>query len=185
MTWVDDQLWVAVNERDELGSDLVPDYMTSVEENGYYGWPYTYYGDHVDERVAEQPPAGMENALVPDYALGPHTGSLGLLYVEDGNLPPSYENGMFIGQHGSWNREPRSGYKVIHVPYQNGKPRPGVEATDILDGFLREDRAYGRPVGLELADDGSLLVADDVGNTIWRVTAADGPTSPPPLAAVR
>jgi glucose/arabinose dehydrogenase len=164
-------LWTAVNERDELGSDLVPDYLTSVRRGGFYGWPYSYYGRHVDKRVKPQRPDLVASALVPDYALGPHTASLGLAFNPGGALGRSYSGGAFIGQHGSWNREPASGYKVIFIPFANG--RPAGAAVDILTGFLDSDgKARGRPVGVAVDRRGALLVADDVGNTIWRVTAA-------------
>ena len=163
-------LWVVVNERDELGSDLVPDYMTAVRENGFYGWPYSYYGSHVDERVEPQRPDLVARAIAPDYALGPHTGSLGLAASSGTTLPELFRNGMFVGQHGSWNRTPRSGYKVIFVPFSRG--RPAGDAVDVLTGFLdAEGHAHGRPVGVTIHGSGALLVADDVGNTVWRVTA--------------
>jgi glucose/arabinose dehydrogenase len=162
-------LWAAVNERDELGSDLVPDYMTSVKDGGFYGWPYSYYGQHVDERVKPQRPDLVGTAIAPDYALGPHTASLGLAFYEANLLPAQYVGGAFIGQHGSWNRNPRSGYKVIFVPFLNG--RPSGEPQDVLTGFLNADGdAFGRPVGVAVDRTGALLVADDVGNTVWRVT---------------
>ncbi|MFP5247857.1 MAG: PQQ-dependent sugar dehydrogenase, partial [Thermoanaerobaculia bacterium] len=160
-------LWTSVNERDELGSDLVPDYLTSVTEGGFYGWPYSYYGQHVDTRVQPPRPDLVAKAIVPDYALGPHTGSLGLTF-SDGKL---VGRGAFVGQHGSWNRRPRSGYKVIFIPFADG--RPAGPPQDVLTGFLSDDgKAYGRPVGVTLDRTGALLVADDVGNVIWRVTAA-------------
>jgi glucose/arabinose dehydrogenase len=163
-------LWTVVNERDEIGSDLVPDYMTSVRDGGFYGWPYSYYGQHVDERVQPQRPELVAKALKPDYALGPHTASLGLAWSADNTLPASLSNGMFIGQHGSWNRRPHSGYKVIFVPFASGKPAGAP--VDVLTGFLSaEGSAYGRPVGVALDKQGALLVADDVGNLIWRVSA--------------
>ncbi len=163
-------LWTAVNERDELGSDLVPDYMTSVVEGGFYGWPYSYYGDTVDPRVDARPDL-VATALVPDYALGPHTASLGLAW-SGGTTLPRMARGMFVGQHGSWNRKPKSGYKVVFVPFTDGQP--SGQPIDVLTGFLSQDQdtAYGRPVGVEVVRDGSLLVADDVGNVIWRVSAA-------------
>ncbi|MEM7191404.1 MAG: sorbosone dehydrogenase family protein [Pseudomonadota bacterium] len=162
-------LWTVVNERDELGSDLVPDYLTSVQEDGFYGWPYSYFGDHVDTRVSPQRPDLVKKTIVPDYALGPHTASLGLAFYDGALFPTRYQGGAFIGQHGSWNRRPPSGYKVIFVPFQNGSPAGMPE--DILTGFLSEDgKAYGRPVGVAEDKTGALLVADDVGNTIWRVT---------------
>jgi glucose/arabinose dehydrogenase len=165
------ELWVAVNERDELGSDLVPDYMTSVKEGGFYGWPYSYFGRSIDERVQPQRPDLVARAIVPDYALGSHTASLGLVFYEGRLLPQRYAGGAFIGQHGSWNRNPPSGYKVIFVPFENG--RPSGPPQDILTGFLSEDgKALGRPVGVSVDRSGALLVADDVGNIIWRVTPA-------------
>ena len=173
MTWVPPgTLWVAVNERDELGSDLVPDYMTSVRDGGFYGWPYSYYGQHVDERVEPARPDLVAKALKPDYALGPHTASLGLAYADSTkiSLPPQFSGGMFVGQHGSWNRVPRSGYKVIFIPFTDGKP--SAAAVDVLTGFVEADgTAMGRPVGVAIDRSGALLVADDVGNVIWRVTA--------------
>ncbi len=162
-------LWVAVNERDELGSDLVPDYMTAVRDGGFYGWPYSYYGQHVDTRMEEQMPELVATAIVPDYALGPHTASLGLTYAGKTSLPVRFNNGMFVGQHGSWNRKPRSGYKVIFVPFTGGVP--SGEPIDVVTGFIRDNGdAMGRPVGVAIDARGALLVADDVGNTIWRVT---------------
>jgi glucose/arabinose dehydrogenase len=163
------RLWAAVNERDDLGSDLVPDYMTSVQENGFYGWPYSYFGSHIDKRVKPQRPDLVAKAIVPDYALGPHTGSLGLVSSGGASFPAPYTNGMFVGQHGSWNRNPRSGYKVIFVPFLNG--RPSGNPIDVLTGFVKGDRANGRPVGLAMNRRGELLVADDVGNTVWLVRA--------------
>jgi len=165
------RLWAAVNERDELGSDLVPDYMTSVRRGGFYGWPYSYYGTHVDTRVKPRRPDLVASALIPDYALGPHTASLGLVFYPGGLLPGHYSGGAFVGQHGSWNRNPPSGYKVIFVPFANG--RPAGAAEDVLTGFLDPaGKARGRPVGVAIDKAGALLVADDVGNTIWRVTSA-------------
>ncbi|MGH8667033.1 MAG: PQQ-dependent sugar dehydrogenase [Burkholderiales bacterium] len=165
------QLWTAVNERDEIGSDLVPDYMTSVIDGGFYGWPYSYFGQHVDERVQPPRPDLVERALVPDYALGAHTASLGLTFYEGKLFPPRYLGGAFVGQHGSWNRNPRSGYKVIFVPFRNGKPNGPPE--DILTGFVNASgEALGRPVGVAVDRHGALLVADDVGDAVWRVTPA-------------
>jgi glucose/arabinose dehydrogenase len=164
-------LWTVINERDELGSDLVPDYMASVMEGAFYGWPYSYYGQHVDERVKPPRPDLVAKAIAPDYALGPHTASLGLVFYDANLLPAHYANGAFIGQHGSWNRKPPSGYKVIFVPFAEG--RPAGQPEDVLTGFLSADGdAYGRPVGVVVDKSGALLVADDVGNTIWRVTPA-------------
>ncbi|OHC81042.1 MAG: sorbosone dehydrogenase, partial [Rhodoferax sp. RIFCSPLOWO2_12_FULL_60_11] len=163
-------LWTVVNERDELGSDLVPDYMTSVRDGAFYGWPYSYFGQHLDERVTPQRPDLVATAIAPDYALGPHTASLGLASSVGTTLPPAFANGMFIGQHGSWNRRPHSGYKVIFVPFESNQP---VGAPiDVLTGFLSEQgTAFGRPVGVALDRQGALLVADDVGNVVWRVSA--------------
>ncbi len=164
-------LWTVVNERDELGSDLVPDYLTSVRDGGFYGWPYSYYGQHVDERVSPPQPELVARAIPPDYALGSHTAPLGLAFSAGTTLPATFSNGMFIGQHGSWNRRPHSGYKVIFVPFANGKPT-GEAPVDVLSGFLSEEGdAFGRPVGVVLDRRGALLVADDVGNVVWRVTA--------------
>lgn len=166
-------LWVVVNERDEIGSDLVPDYMTSVKDGGFYGWPYSYYGQHVDERVKPPRPDLVEKALVPDYALGAHTASLGLTFYQGELLPPRYRNGAFVGQHGSWNRKPRSGYKVIFVPFDD-QGRPAGPPQDILTGFIDEEKgeAHGRPVGVTVDKAGALLVADDVGNVVWRIAPA-------------
>jgi glucose/arabinose dehydrogenase len=166
-------LWTVVNERDELGSALVPDYMAAVQDGAFYGWPYSYYGAHVDERVSPQRPDLVAKAVVPDYALGPHTASLGLSFAQGAPaLPPAFRSGAFVGQHGSWNRAPRSGYKVIFVPFAGG--HPAGEPIDVLTGFLDADgNAQGRPVGVAIDREGALLVADDVGNRIWRVTAAN------------
>ena len=164
-------LWVAVNERDELGSDLVPDYMTSVKDGAFYGWPYSYYGQHVDTRAQPQDPAMVAKAIPPDYALGPHTASLGLTFDTGALFPSRYAGGAFVGQHGSWNRNPVSGYDVIFVPFANGMPAGQTET--VLDGFLTSDgKAMGRPVGVTIDKAGALLVADDVGNVVWRVTPA-------------
>jgi glucose/arabinose dehydrogenase len=169
MAWNDGFLWVSVNERDELGSDVVPDYMTAVRDGGFYGFPFSYFGAHVDQRVKPQNPAFVAKAIVPDYALGPHTASLGLASSRGATLPAPFRDGMFVGQHGSWNRSPASGYKVIFVPFDDGRPK-GMP-VDVLTGFLDEHGdAMGRPVGLAIDTHGSLLVADDVGNAIWRVT---------------
>ena len=162
-------LWAAVNERDELGSDLVPDYMTSVRRGGFYGWPYSYFGRHLDKRVEPRRPDLVASALVPDYALGAHTASLGLAFYPGGMLGTRFAGGAFIGQHGSWNRRPASGYKVIFVPFAGG--RPSGSPVDVLTGFLDvSGNARGRPAGVAVDKAGALLVADDVGNTIWRVT---------------
>ncbi len=173
LAWEPDSgvLWTVVNERDELGDDLVPDYMTSVREGNFYGWPYSYFGQHVDDRVKPQRPDMVQRAVIPDYALGAHTASLGLTFASEIKLSEQFANGAFIGQHGSWNRKPASGYKVIFVPFSGGKP--SGEPIDVLTGFLDANGgARGRPVGVAIAQDGALLVADDVGNRIWRVAAA-------------
>ncbi len=163
-------LWTVVNERDELGNDLVPDYMTSVRDGAFYGWPYSFFGQHVDLRVSPARPDLVAKALAPDYALGSHTASLGLASSTGTSLPAQFNNGMFIGQHGSWNRRPHSGYKVIFVPFSGGQPNGAP--LDVLTGFLSDEgKAYGRPVGVALDKAGALLVADDVGNVIWRVAA--------------
>lgn len=162
-------LWTVVNERDEIGNDLVPDYLTSVRDGGFYGWPYSYYGQHVDKRVKDQQPAMVAKAIVPDYALGSHTASLGLAFYDGAAFPARFQHGAFIGQHGSWNRKPPSGYKVVFVPFAGGKPSGPAE--DVLTGFLdAEGNALGRPVGVAVAPTGALLVADDVGNVVWRVS---------------
>jgi glucose/arabinose dehydrogenase len=165
------ELWTVVNERDELGGDLVPDYLTSVKDGGFYGWPFSYYGQHVDPRLPPNQDL-VAKAIVPDYALGNHTASLGLTFAEGTSLPEKFRNGAFIGQHGSWNRSPRSGYKVIFVPFADG--RPNGKPADVLTGFVNDDKgeAYGRPVGVVIDRAGALLAADDVGNVIWRVTPA-------------
>ncbi len=165
------RLWTVVNERDELGGDLVPDYLSAVHEGAFYGWPYSWYGSHVDSRVQPPRPDLVAQARVPDYALGPHTASLGLAAAAGNSLPPAFAQGMFIAQHGSWNRRPHSGYAVVFVPFANGQPT-GALPLPVLDGFLSQDgHANGRPVGVALDKTGALLVADDVGNTVWRVSA--------------
>jgi glucose/arabinose dehydrogenase len=166
------KLWTVVNERDELGSDLVPDYLTSVQDGHFYGWPFSYWGQHVDERVKPQNPDLVKRATVPDYALGNHVAPLGLVFAQGKLLPEQFRNGAFIGEHGSWNREPLSGYKVVFVPFEDGKPKG--QPIDVLTGFVTKDQeeARGRPVGVAIDRSGALLVADDVGNTIWRVTPA-------------
>lgn len=173
MAWepTDGKLWTVVNERDGLGDETPPDYLTSVKDGGFYGWPYSYWGDTVDDRVQPQRTDLVAKATAPDYALGGHTASLGLCWLPAGTLPGLPE-GMVIGQHGSWNRSKLSGYKVILVPFKDGKP--SGEPIEILGGFLSEDEKFsnGRPVGVALAKDGALLVADDVGHIVWRVTAA-------------
>ena len=164
-------LWTVVNERDEIGSDLVPDYLTSVKDGAFYGWPYSYYGQHVDERARRQRPELVAKAIAPDYALGAHVAALGLAFSEGARLGPAYASGAFIGQHGSWNRKPLSGYNVVYVPFENGKP--GGMPVEVLRGFVDGDgNAMGRPVGVAIDKRGALLVADDVGNVVWRVRAA-------------
>src|ERR1700704_3461443 len=165
-------LWVAVNERDELGNDLVPDYMTSVQDGGFYGWAWSYYGQHVDTRVQPQRPDLVAKAIAPDYALGAHTASLGLTFNTGNLFPPEMAGGAFVGQHGSWNRKPRAGYKVIFVPFADGKP--AGKPQDVLTGFLSDNgEAQGRPVGVRIDKHGALLVADDVGNAVGRVTPSE------------
>jgi glucose/arabinose dehydrogenase len=170
MAWepVTGALWTVVNERDEIGSDLVPDYLTSVKAGAFYGWPYSYFGQHVDERVQPPRPDLVAKAVKPDYALGTHVAPLGLVHSQSTTLPAPFAEGMFIGQHGSWNRRPKSGYNVVFVPFSNGKPHG--DPIEVLGGFLSPDGdAYGRPVGVALDRRGALLVADDVGNAVWRV----------------
>ena len=163
-------LWAVINERDELGPNLVPDYMTSVKDGGFYGWPYSYYGQHVDPRVKPERPDLVATAIMPDYALSSHVAPLGLVFDTGDGLPAKYSGGAFVGEHGSWNREVLNGYKVVFVPFANGKPNGMAE--DVVTGFLDKDgHARGRPVALALDKTGALMVADDVGNTVWRVTA--------------
>jgi glucose/arabinose dehydrogenase len=167
------KLWAIANERDELGPDLVPDYLTSVQDGGFYGWPYSYYGQHLDPRVEPQRPDLVARAIAPDYALSSHVAPLGLaMYKAGGGLPASYQNGAFVGEHGSWDRTPFNGYKVVFVPFSGGKPS-GM-AQDVVTGFLdaKNDEAHGRPVGVALDHSGGLLIADDLGNTVWRVSSA-------------
>ncbi|MFN0194841.1 MAG: PQQ-dependent sugar dehydrogenase [Aestuariivirga sp.] len=164
------ELWTVVNERDELGSDLVPDYLTSVKDGAFYGWPYSYYGQHVDTRVSPQKPEIVAKAVKPDYALGNHVAPLGLAFAEGTAMPEAFRRGAFVGEHGSWNRDPASGYKVVFVSFEGGKPTG--KPVDVLAGFLDADgNARGRPVGVAIDRSGALLVADDVGNVVWRVTA--------------
>jgi len=164
-------LWTVVNERDELGNDLVPDYLTSVREDAFYGWPYSYYGAHVDTRVAPSRPDLVAKAIAPDYALGSHVAALGLTFYDADLLPAHYRGGAFVGEHGSWNRKPKAGYKVVFVPFADG--RPAGRPEDVLTGFLdASGKALGRPVGVTVDRRGALLVADDVGNAIWRVAPA-------------
>ncbi len=166
------KLWAVANERDEIGPNLVPDYLTSVQENGFYGWPYSYYGQHVDVRVQPQRPDLVAKAISPDYALGSHVAALGLAFSKDTSLPAQYRSGAFVGEHGSWDRDPVAGYKVVYVPFENG--RPSGPPQDVVTGFVSPDaHTRGRPVGVALDRSGALLVADDLGNTVWRVTAAN------------
>jgi glucose/arabinose dehydrogenase len=169
MGWRGGVLWVAVNERDEIGSDLVPDYMTGLKDGAFYGWPYSYYGQHIDDRVKPQSPDMVAKAIAPDYALGSHTASLGLAFSDGAKLGGDYADGVFIGQHGSWNRDPRAGYKVVFVGFSGAMPQG--RPKDVLSGFLNgKGEARGRPVGVAVDKSGALLVADDVGNVVWRVS---------------
>ena len=164
-------LWAVVNERDELGPDLVPDYLTSVRDGGFYGWPYSYYGRHIDPRVMPQRPDLVQRAIVPDYALSSHVAPLGLAFYTGSNLPAAYRGGAFVGEHGSWDRSVLNGYKVVFIPFADG--RPAGMAQDVVTGFLTsKDEAHGRPVGLAVDAGGGLLIADDVGGVVWRVTGA-------------
>ena len=166
------KLWAIANERDEIGADLVPDYMTSVQENGFYGWPYSYYGQHVDHRVKPQRPDLVKKAIKPDYALGSHVAALGFLFYTGDGLPQQYRGGAFISEHGSWDRSPLSGYQVVYVPFENGTPKGPLQP--VVTGFYSADEKslYGAPVGLAQDGEGALLIADDVGNVVWRVTSA-------------
>lgn len=178
-----EQLWAVINERDELGPNLVPDYMTSVQDGAFYGWPYSYYGDHVDERVRPARPDLVETAIAPDYALSSHVAALGLVFTEGSAMPEPYANGAFVGQRGSWNRDTFNGYKVSYVPFTDGMP-DGM-AQDVVTGFLAGDEVHGRPVGLGIDGTGALLVADDAGNTVWRVAPADGSVTDSPMGTDR
>jgi glucose/arabinose dehydrogenase len=171
MAWdANGTLWTVANERDELGNDLVPDYLTSVKDGAFYGWPYSYYGQHVDTRVEPPKPELVAKAIAPDYALGAHVAALGLTAARDTALPAPFNHGMFVGEHGSWNRNPPAGYKVVFIPFKNGKP--DGQPVDVLTGFVSKDgEARGRPVGVAIDKKGALLVADDVGNTIWRAVS--------------
>lgn len=177
------ELWTVVNERDELGPNLVPDYMTSVREGGFYGWPWSYFGQHVDERVHPPRPDLVETAISPDYALSSHVAALGLAFTYDSAQPEEFRSGAFVGNRGSWNRDAFNGYKVIYIPFEGGKPL-GM-AQDVVTGFLDGDQARGRPVGLAIDGTGALLIADDAGNTVWRVAAADGSVTPEPIPTDR
>jgi glucose/arabinose dehydrogenase len=176
-------LWTVVNERDELGPNLVPDYLTSVQEGAFYGWPWSYYADHVDERVHPARPDMVEKAIAPDYALSSHVAALGLAFSNDSALPEPFRNGAFIGEHGSWNRNAFNGYKVVYVPFENG--RPAGKAQDVVTGFLDGEQARGRPVGVALDGTGAGRLADAAGNTVWRVAAADGSVTPEPIPSDR
>ena len=177
------ELWTVVNERDELGPNLVPDYLTSVREGGFYGWPWSYYGQHVDPRVHPPRPDLVERAIPPDYALSSHVAALGLAFSNDSALPEAYRDGAFVGMRGSWNRNAFNGYNVVYIPFADGKP--AGPAQDIVTAFLDGDKARGRPVGLAIDGTGALLVADDAGNTVWRVAAADGSVTPEPIPTDR
>lgn len=173
MDWnpVNGELWTAVNERDKIGDNLVPDYVTSVKKGGFYGWPYAYFGSIEDPRLAGEAPELVEKTIVPDVSVGPHTASLGLTFYDEGNFPAKYKNGIFVGQHGSWNRSVLSGYRVVYIPFENGEPTG--EPEDFLTGFIAEDSetdVYGRPVCVAVTPSGDLLVNDDSGNTIWKVS---------------
>jgi glucose/arabinose dehydrogenase len=164
-------LWAVINERDELGPNLVPDYMTSVKDGGFYGWPYSYYGQHVDPRVMPQRPDLVAKAIMPDYALSSHVAPLGMTFYTGTNLPDAYHGGAFVGEHGSWNRKTFNGYKVAFIPFADGHPNGNLQ--DVVTGFIGPDnKARGRPVGLAVDKTGGLLIADDVGNVVWRVSAA-------------
>lgn len=173
------RLWTVVNERDELGPNLVPDYMTSVREGGFYGWPWSYYGNHVDERVYPKRGDMVARAMKPDYALSSHVAALGLTFTAQSAMPSAFAEGAFVALHGSWNRNSFNGYKVIYVPFDAGKP--SGEPQDVITGFLDGTKAQGRPVGLGIDGTGALLIADDAGNTIWRVSAKDGSKIPNPI----
>jgi glucose/arabinose dehydrogenase len=164
------KLWAIANERDEIGPDLVPDYLTSVRDGGFYGWPYSYYGPHLDPRVEPQRPDLVATAIIPDYALSSHVAPLGVAMSTGSDFPANYRNGAFVGEHGSWDRTPLNGYKVVFVPFSEG--RPSGPAQDVVTGFLDADNhARGRPVGLAVDRTGGLLIADDVGNTVWRMSS--------------
>jgi len=170
------QLWAVVNERDEIGPDLVPDYLTSVRDGGFYGWPYSYYGQHLDPRVQPQRPDLVATAIAPDYALSSHVAPLGVAMYAGTDLPASYRGGAFVSEHGSWNRSPLNGYKVVFVPFSGG--RPSGPAQDVVTGFLDgNNQARGRPVGLAVDRSGGLLIADDLANVVWRVSSNNAPSA--------
>lgn len=177
------ELWTVVNERDEIGPNLVPDYMTSVKDGGFYGWPWSYYGNHVDARVVPPRPDLVEKAISPDYALTSHVAALGMTFTDDSAMPEALRNGAFVGNHGSWNRDAFNGYKVIYIPFENGKPVGSPQ--DVVTGFIEGEQVRGRPVGLAMDGTGALLIADDSGNTVWRVAAADGSVTPQPIPSDR
>lgn len=175
------KLWAIANERDEIGPDLVPDYLTSVQDGGFYGWPYSYYGQHLDPRVQPQRPDLVAKAIVPDYALSSHVAPLGFAMSSGHNLPATYQSGAFVGEHGSWDRTPLNGYKVVFVPFRDGKP--SGPAQDVVTGFLdANNHTHGRPVGLAMDRSGALLIADDVGNAVWRVSSAEVTAAPKPAS---
>jgi glucose/arabinose dehydrogenase len=176
-------LWTVVNERDELGPNLVPDYMTSVQEGAFYGWPWSYFGNHVDPRVHPRRPDMVERAIAPDYALSSHVAALGMTFTMNSAMPDAYANGAFVGMHGSWNRSAFNGYKVVYIPFENGMP--AGKAQDVVTAFLEGDQARGRPVGVAIDGTGALLIADDAGNTVWRVAAANGSVTPEPIGSDR
>jgi glucose/arabinose dehydrogenase len=174
-------LWAVINERDELGPNLVPDYMTSIVEGGFYGWPWSYFGDHIDERVYPKRPDMVEKAISPDYALSSHVAPLGMIFSQNSAMPEPYANGAFVGEHGSWNRDHFNGYKVSYIPFEDGKP--AGKAVAFVTDFLSGDKARGRPVGVGIDGTGALLVADDAGNTVWRVAPSDGAVTPEPVGS--
>jgi glucose/arabinose dehydrogenase len=176
------ELWAVINERDELGPNLVPDYLTSVKEGAFYGWPYSYYGAHLDPRVRPQRPELVATAIVPDYALSSHVAPLGLAFSAGSAMPEPYASGAFVGEHGSWNRNVFNGYRVAYVPF-DASGKPAGKAIDVVTGFLDGEQVRGRPVGLAIDGTGALLVADDAGNAVWRVAAADGRTIPQPIGS--
>lgn len=177
------ELWTVVNERDELGPNLVPDYMTSVKEGGFYGWPWSYFGNHVDERVYPPRPDMVERAISPDYALSSHVAALGMEFSMGSAMPAAYKSGAFVGQHGSWNRDTFNGYKVVYIPFEQGKP--SGKAQDLVTGFIDGDQARGRPVGLGMDGTGALLVADDAGNAVWRISSKASTILSQPLGTDR
>ena len=175
-------LWAVINERDELGNDLVPDYMTSVKDGGFYGWPWSYYGSHVDIRVHPQRPDMVSKAIVPDYSLSSHVAPLGLAFNTGDNFPEAYRGGAFVGEHGSWDRTVLNGYQVAFVPFASGKPNG--KAVPFVEGFIGKDGSvHGRPVGVAFDAKGSLIIADDVGNAVWRVSASPRAASLQPTGA--